>query len=136
MLGGEKGAILYQYAILTEQPPGFNSPKCVDSEDLHEFLGFKVLIRLVSASDARIGKEDVKTPVVLQGVTDDILDRLLIGCVEAPGMYINFRVQRVYLAFVTLKIRVIKVAEVDCLGSVVGKLMRSCTPNSQDRVCA
>lgn len=78
-----------------------------------------------------ICKKYIETSIHFYGVVDDSLHRLLVCSIEFSSVDFDGGIQRCEFALVSLEMRVIVVADIDCFCSVKGKLVSGCSSNSK-----
>lgn len=109
----------------------FRLPQGIYAHNVHEFGIIKLSKQRGLARDAGIGKEDVEAVVLGQRVVDDGLDLFLIAGVELAGVHLDRGESGIDLLFMRLEVRVVKVADVDCLCAALGILVGGGSADAQ-----
>lgn len=90
----------------------------------------------MGTSNPGVCKHDVQPSVTLESIVHDLLDGGLVRSVELAGVYLAARVEGLHLPLVVVEEFVVKVADVDSFGTVLGELVRCCPAYAQGRVGA
>lgn len=88
----------------------------------------------MSACDSGVCKHDVQPAIALKGIVYDRLDSRLVCGVELAGMYLATGVERLDLSLMVAQILVVKVADIDGLGAILGELVCCGSPYAYRRV--
>ncbi|PSR82316.1 S-adenosyl-L-methionine-dependent methyltransferase [Coniella lustricola] len=74
------------------------------------------------ACNASVGKEHIQAPVALERILDNCGNGWLVGGIELARVHFAVRVQRLDVRLVVGEVRIVKVANVDGFGAVLGEL--------------
>lgn len=113
---------------------GVNGPKRVHTHNLSKVFRVKLNERVHRPGNAGIGEEDVEPAVSTEGIIDNSLDGLFVGSIELANMNVYPGIERLNILFVCFKIGVVKVADIDGLRPILGKLMGRSATNAEYRV--
>lgn len=109
---------------------GIDLPENIYFHCFHEVPAIDIREYLVGSSDTCIRKHDIQPSIFVHCLLHDSLHGSLIGCVETPGMDVDFWVKRLNLISVCLEMATIEVAYINCLSAVPRELMGTGTSNT------
>lgn len=86
--------------------------------------------------DSGVCKHHVQPSIALEGIIHDLLDGGFVRGIELAGVYLAAGVERLDLPLVVAQEFIVKVANVDSFGAILGELVCCCSPYAYGRVCA
>ena len=101
-----------------------------------ELILLNLVKDLVSAHDARIGKEHIQPSILSDGFVYDALDVCFIRGVHLARMDLHSGIHKPNLPHVRIQILVVEVADEQAAHSVCCEKMRGCAANAERRVAA
>lgn len=102
---------------------GEHIPKCVYPQNIHKILGRHIRKQGMRTRDPRVGEDDIQPAVFLDGIIHHSLDGCFVRGVELPRVDLTLRIQGLDFLLVVFEEFVVKVADVDCFGAVLGVLV-------------
>lgn len=111
-------------------------PKSIHPHRIHKLVPINLRKQLGLPHNPGIREENVQPAVLGNRIVDNGRHGLLIRGVELPHVHVHARVERLHLALVRGQVGVVVVADVDCLGAVVGELVGAGAADAVGRVCS